>query len=62
LTLEEDPGDYTVEDTGGKVDGHHIDVYMPDELGKDDYTACREHGIGSQGMIWKLVISTSGRG
>ena len=21
-------GDYTVEDTGGKVDGHHIDVYM----------------------------------
>ena len=22
-------GDYTVEDTGAKVDGHHIDVYMP---------------------------------
>jgi 3D (Asp-Asp-Asp) domain-containing protein len=22
-------GDYTVEDTGGKVDGRHIDVYMP---------------------------------
>jgi hypothetical protein len=22
-------GDYTVEDTGGKVDGHHIDLYMP---------------------------------
>jgi 3D (Asp-Asp-Asp) domain-containing protein len=22
-------GDYTVEDTGGKVDGDHIDVYMP---------------------------------
>jgi 3D (Asp-Asp-Asp) domain-containing protein len=22
-------GDYTVEDTGGKVDGHHIDIYMP---------------------------------
>ena len=22
-------GEYTVEDTGGKVDGHHIDVYMP---------------------------------
>jgi 3D (Asp-Asp-Asp) domain-containing protein len=22
-------GDYTVEDTGGKVDGQHIDVYMP---------------------------------
>lgn len=22
-------GYYTVEDTGGKVDGHHIDVYMP---------------------------------
>lgn len=22
-------GDYAVEDTGGKVDGHHIDVYMP---------------------------------
>jgi len=22
-------GDYTVEDTGGKVDGHHIAVYMP---------------------------------
>jgi 3D (Asp-Asp-Asp) domain-containing protein len=21
-------GDYTVEDTGSKVDGHHIDVYM----------------------------------
>ena len=22
-------GVYTVEDTGGKVDGHHIDLYMP---------------------------------
>ena len=22
-------GDYTVEDTGGKIDGHHIDIYMP---------------------------------
>jgi hypothetical protein len=22
-------GDCTMEDTGGKVDGHHIDVYMP---------------------------------
>jgi len=22
-------GDYTVEDTGAKVDGHHIDLYMP---------------------------------
>src|SRR5882672_4228160 len=22
-------GDYTVEDTGGKVDGQHIDIYMP---------------------------------
>lgn len=22
-------GEYTVEDTGGKVDGQHIDVYMP---------------------------------
>lgn len=22
-------GDYTVEDTGAKVDGHHIDIYMP---------------------------------
>src|SRR5580704_16462104 len=22
-------GAYTVEDTGGKVDGHHIDVYVP---------------------------------
>ena len=22
-------GDYTVEDTGGKVDGQHIDVFMP---------------------------------
>lgn len=22
-------GDYTVEDTGGKVDGHHLDLYMP---------------------------------
>jgi 3D (Asp-Asp-Asp) domain-containing protein len=22
-------GDYTVEDTGAQVDGHHIDVYMP---------------------------------
>ena len=25
-------GEYTVEDTGGKVDGHHIDVYMPSQL------------------------------
>ena len=25
-------GDYTVEDTGGKVDGHHIDVYMPSKV------------------------------
>lgn len=22
-------GDYTVEDTGAKLDGHHIDLYMP---------------------------------
>jgi 3D (Asp-Asp-Asp) domain-containing protein len=22
-------GDYVVEDTGGKLDGHHIDIYMP---------------------------------
>ncbi len=22
-------GEYTVEDTGGKLDGHHIDIYMP---------------------------------
>jgi hypothetical protein len=25
-------GDYTVEDTGAKVDGHHIDVYMPSRI------------------------------
>lgn len=24
-------GDYTVEDTGSKVDGHHIDIYMPSQ-------------------------------
>jgi 3D (Asp-Asp-Asp) domain-containing protein len=24
-------GDYTVEDTGAKVDGHHIDLYMPSQ-------------------------------
>lgn len=30
-----------------------------DELGRADYTACREHVIGSDGMIWKLVISTA---
>jgi 3D (Asp-Asp-Asp) domain-containing protein len=24
-------GDYTVEDTGGKADGHHIDIYMPSQ-------------------------------
>ena len=24
-------GDYTVEDTGGKVDGHHLDVYVPSQ-------------------------------
>jgi len=24
-------GDYIVQDTGGKVDGHHIDVYMPSQ-------------------------------
>src|SRR5579863_1352391 len=25
-------GDYTVEDTGGSVDGHHIDIYMPSRV------------------------------
>jgi hypothetical protein len=24
-------GDYIVEDTGAKMDGHHIDVYMPSQ-------------------------------
>ena len=24
-------GDYTVEDTGAQVDGHHIDLYMPSQ-------------------------------
>lgn len=25
-------GDYTVEDTGAKVDSHHIDIYMPSHI------------------------------
>ena len=25
-------GDYTVEDTGGKLDGQHLDVYMPSRV------------------------------
>jgi len=29
-----------------------------DELGKEDYLACREMVIGSQGILWRLVLST----
>jgi len=29
-----------------------------DELGRDDYFACREHVIGPQGMLWSLVVAT----
>ena len=29
-----------------------------DELGKQDYTGCRELVIGLQGALWKLVVST----
>ena len=29
-----------------------------DELGKQDYSACRELLIGQQGSLWKLVVST----
>ncbi|HUY14628.1 MAG TPA: hypothetical protein VMX16_13530 [Terriglobia bacterium] len=29
-----------------------------DELGKEDYLICRELVIGSQGLLWRLVLST----
>lgn len=29
-----------------------------DELGKNDYLACRELVIGPQGLIWRLAVST----
>lgn len=29
-----------------------------DELGRDDYLACREHVIGPRGLLWNLVVAT----
>jgi hypothetical protein len=29
-----------------------------DELGREDYLACRELAIGSKGVVWKLVLAT----
>jgi hypothetical protein len=29
-----------------------------DELGKEDYVSCRELVIGSEGLLWKLVVAT----
>lgn len=29
-----------------------------DELGRGDYFACRDHVIGPEGLLWKLVVST----
>lgn len=29
-----------------------------DELGREDYVACRELVIGTEGIVWKLVIAT----
>ena len=33
-----------------------------DELGSDDYCRCRELVIGSQGVIWRLLVSTEQQG
>ena len=30
-----------------------------DELGKEDYHACRDFVLGSHGLLWKLVLSTT---
>ena len=30
-----------------------------DELGKSDYDGCREHSIGSEGLLWEIVLATS---
>lgn len=32
-----------------------------DELGQNDYLACRQHVIGEAGMLWKLLIATESR-
>jgi hypothetical protein len=32
-----------------------------DELGKDDYAACRDHVIGPNGALWQLVVATEPR-
>jgi hypothetical protein len=32
-----------------------------DELGQQDYAACREHVIGPDGALWKLVVATEPR-
>jgi hypothetical protein len=32
-----------------------------DELGKTDYAACRNHVIGPDGALWKLVVATDAR-
>jgi hypothetical protein len=32
-----------------------------DELGRQDYAACREHVIGAAGALWKLLIATEPR-
>jgi len=32
-----------------------------DELGREDYVACRELVIGNEGIMWKLVVATEQR-
>jgi hypothetical protein len=32
-----------------------------DELGRQDYAACRDHVIGSDGALWKLLVATEAR-
>ena len=33
-----------------------------DELGSTDYRRCRELVVGSQGVVWRLVLSTMHKG
>jgi len=29
-----------------------------DELGMDDYVSCRDLVVGSEGLLWRLVVAT----